>query len=104
MIKKRQRANRISPVSKSRSAKLAEYNRLKIIWRAEPRNFFCRKCGKPADKSPHHVYGRLLALCETRTWLALCLGCHDWTHANPVAARMIGLLAPFGKWNTNPYK
>lgn len=60
-------------------------------------------CYYGAQKTPHHIRGRLGALlCDTRFWLAVCFKHHNWIHKHPDAARKRGYLANLGEWNTVP--
>ena len=43
----------------------------------------------------HHIRGRSKDfLCDTRYWLAVCIGCHDWIHSNMKKARELRLILP----------
>lgn len=102
MTKPRKPINRVSAHQK---VKLAEYARLKKQWRYIVTNGTCSVAGclNPADKSPHHVFGRFGQLLnDTRYWLPVCLQHHRQIHDQPEWARANGLLAPIGQWNNPP--
>ncbi len=97
----------ISPISRRRSAKLAEYEKAKRKWRKQQENRRCcvGSCRDEADKNPHHQRGRLgNLLCAVEFWLPVCPFHHRWIHENVTAARRMGLICDLGKWNTNTYK
>jgi hypothetical protein len=80
-----------------------EYSRAKQVFiAAHPR---CQACGVlpiPRTARPacdiHHQRGRLGSLLmDTRFWSAVCRDCHNWIHANPAAAKAVGLIGPWHK-------
>jgi len=43
----------------------------------------------------HHTYSgkdRDKHFLDVKTWLAVCRGCHNWIHKNPLEARKLGYL------------
>lgn len=95
----------IRKVSPKRAKQNAEYEKLKRAWRKNPQNQICSVpgCGRMADRNPHHSLGRGgRLLCFVPAWRAICLSCHRRVSAEPLWARGIGLLAPFGQWNLYP--
>lgn len=88
----------IRPVSKARARKNREYEKLKKEWRSKLINAWCKVCGQPSEKSPHHVRGRVgRLLCDTRFWIPVCRACHDRIHMNPKWASVNGYMCDWGK-------
>lgn len=99
---------RINPISKRRRTELATYKVVKAMWKillVSRDEWKCARCGgKPSD-SPHHKHGKIHGLLnEMRLFIPLCRNCHIWIDEDRKEARRMGLLAPLGMWNTNPYK
>lgn len=104
---------RISTISKRRAETRPLYLKLKREWWKEkvaesldgiPR---CQApgCNNPASRNPSHRHGRIGSLeFETRLWDLLCSRHYNWPELNPAAARACGLAAPYGQFNTNPFK
>ena len=82
----------IRRVSKKMEKRLREYRKLKKT--VLQHNIFCEfpDCHKRAFQV-HHVNGRSGDnLCNTATWMLLCLEHHDWIHSHPKQAREKGYL------------
>ncbi len=92
------RFKRVSPISKSRALKLAEYAKLKRqFFKAHP---MCQRCLIRPSVDIHHSRGRAGSLlCDTEFWFALCRPCHDDIQVRPHVARVEGYLCAPGLWN-----
>ncbi len=91
----------ISPISSARRASNAVYRVLVAGWRMHPKNWKCAKCGRPADKHPHHIIPRSVRpdlVCCVENFLALCFPCHRWIDSNRALAYAAGLLGK--SWET----
>lgn len=102
----------LRPISPRQAKRRERYRLVKIYWWAlqmllsddgKPR---CQVpgCNNPASKNPSHRHGRIGSLlCEYRLFDRLCPKHYNWPELNPADARAVGLAAPFGQFNTNPY-
>ena len=86
----------IPPVSSKRKKKDQEY--LKLRERFLTQNHLCQLavagCTNGAT-DVHHTYGganRDAFYLVQSTWRAVCRNCHDWVHAHPTEARVLGYL------------
>lgn len=80
----------IAPVSQKRLVELAEYRVVREDYmKAHPE---CEVCGEESIEI-HHKNGRTnQRLTDDEFFLAVCRGCHNFIHANPVEAREEGYL------------
>lgn len=94
----------IRSVSKARAKQLRLYAKELKVWRSDPVNRTCRFPGcQCCDVENHHTRGRVgRLLLDKQFWVPLCRRHHEWVGCNPGNARKLGLLAPYGRWNTNP--
>ena len=87
---------KIPLVSSKKKKKDAEY--LKLRERFLTENPLCvvkvNGCGHGATDVHHKFSGsdRDTYYLVQSTWLAVCRNCHDWIHANPAEARIMGWL------------
>lgn len=86
----------IPPVSSKRKKKDQEY--LKLRERFLTQNHLCQLavagCTNGAT-DVHHTYAganRDAFYLVQSTWRAVCRNCHDWVHAHPTEARVLGYL------------
>jgi thiol:disulfide interchange protein len=86
----------IPPVSSKRKKKDQEY--LKLRERFLIQNHLCQLavagCTNGAT-DVHHTYAganRDAFYLVQSTWRAVCRNCHDWVHAHPTEARVLGYL------------
>lgn len=87
----------LKKVSSARAIAAKVYTAKRRVFLAE--NPMCQAHGiiwpglpiPPAD-DVHHVAGRGLNYLRVETWLAVSRTAHDWIHAHPNTARILGLL------------
>jgi hypothetical protein len=106
------KSRRISPISKNRSQRLANYRVVRKEFLAGKR---CACYGIIRVDSPtgrmiwcdnkasevHHSRGRVGdLLCDTRYFVPVCRAAHDWIGCNLEEARKHGWIAEKGLWNT----
>lgn len=97
---------------RSRTTKRAKEERLykkrADVWLQSPEHRYCEvmlAMGLPAKPSEevHHRFGRRgKLLLDERYWHAVSRPGHDFLHANPCKARMLGLLCLKGCFNSQP--
>lgn len=85
----------IRAVSAKRAAQNSEYSRVRAAYlESHP---LCARCASEGRETPttqiHHAGGREgVRLVDSSLFIGCCGACHDWVHANPLAARELGLL------------
>lgn len=79
------KAYRISKVSKSQAARLRKWGPIRDAFMALPENKYCAVDGcNNLSTDPHHPQGKIGDLLfDTTIIVALCRGCHDKAHADP---------------------
>lgn len=99
----RSKAGGIKSRSQSEEVRMAVYRPIANLFKAAYPRCQCHtmiaalEC-QVADRSPetediHHRFGREgLLLFDIRFFIACCRKCHDWIHANPKTAELVGLL------------
>jgi hypothetical protein len=82
-------ARRPTPQQRRRAADDRAYRRLNAAFRlAHP---VCEVCGR-ATEAVHHRRGRGPWYLRVESWAALCSGCHERCHGDPVWGRGRGLM------------
>lgn len=75
-----------------------EEARVELLARCKGR---CEGCGRRLDLSTMHAHHRLPRSAgrddSSANLLALCHRCHNWCHANPIAARDCGWIVRRGQ-------
>lgn len=99
-----------SPVRKIRSetaSRKRRYNARVKVWLTQPENRFCHVFPNHKATQCHHRRGRMLTkkgdlLFLESEWVPVSAAGHQFIDANRETARILGLLAPAGKFNTWP--
>lgn len=85
-LKGKRRLRRASPKRQSEYKQYTQVRNAYLII-----NPVCQRCKKAKATDIHHKAGRVGKwLCLDKYFAALCRPCHDYCHANPVAARKQG--------------
>jgi hypothetical protein len=90
---------RLKPKSETQKKEDALYEKLKPIWRKNPKHHFCQALCKdhhihtPALPYPHHIRGRGKLLNAIEFWLPICFPCHTFIEQNRAVARKRGWLS-----------
>lgn len=83
------RFKRLKPKSEKQKKEDALYEKIKPVWRANPKHHYCQAVCKdnhlrtPALPYPHHRKGRGKLLCDVAFFLPVCETCHTFIHAHP---------------------
>ncbi len=99
---------RIRSRTTQRAREESQYRRRVKVWLTLPENRWCavaKALGKEKCRATqaHHVRGRIgkLLLMEAH-WKPVSAAGHLWIENNRTEARKLGLLAPYGQYNTVP--
>lgn len=99
------KTTRLGKVSVNRGKQLAEYSKIRgkyLFFYAACVARIREVCARGAT-DVHHQRGKVgRLLCDTRFFLPVCRGCHDWIHQHPNRARELGLIAPASEWEVYP--
>lgn len=85
-----------------KSARLLQYERVKLKWRHNHDNNFCRRCSdlgyiSVAENYPHHKKGRAGDLLfDTTFFMPICEPCHVWIHGHVALSYNRGWLIKSG--------
>ena len=88
----------IKPVSDKKKVQDVLYSKLRKQYLELPENSTCRgklpgvcQGGFQQDLTIHHTRGRGKYYLDQKTWVPLCIKCHEFVELNPEKARDLGL-------------
>jgi hypothetical protein len=87
----------IKPKSDKKDILDVLYSKMRKEFLEEPQNSTCRAklpgCmgNFKQNLTVHHTKGRGLYYLDKRTWIPLCLSCHEWVETHPKEAREMNL-------------
>jgi hypothetical protein len=87
----------IKPKSDKKDVLDVLYSKMRKEFLSEPSNSTCRAklpgcMGQFKENlTVHHTKGRGLYYLDKKTWIPLCLSCHEWVETHPKEAREMNL-------------